>query len=262
MGNRINGGNLQQEISELIKKLFQKHNQKVVVLIDKYDKPILDNIKRREIAAEIREGLKNFYSVLKDADLYLKFVFITGVSKFSKVSIFSGLNNLNDITLDDSYAAICGYTQEELEDVFKDRLEGIDLKEVRRWYNGYNFLGKPVYNPFDILLFLDKRKFRPYWFEYGTPTFLIKLLQENKYFIPDLERLEASEMIIGSFDIEYLEVETLLFQTGYLTIRDRMRMGSRENYILGYPNLEVRMSFTDYILHFYVKNVTQKEKTS
>ena len=113
-------------------------------LIDEYDKPILDNIEDRQTAITIREELKNFYSVLKDADPYLKFCFITGVSKFSKVSLFSGLNNLEDITLSPSYATICGYTQEELETVFADRLQGVDLAEVQRWYNGYNFLGEPL----------------------------------------------------------------------------------------------------------------------
>ncbi|WP_157627933.1 AAA family ATPase, partial [Thermodesulfatator autotrophicus] len=115
-----------------------------------------------------REELKNFYSVLKDADPYLKFVFITGVTKFSKVSLFSGLNNLEDITISPSFATICGYTQEEFERVFGDRLEGLDLDEVRHWYNGYSWLGEPVYNPFDILLFLREYEFRPYWFETGT----------------------------------------------------------------------------------------------
>jgi hypothetical protein len=169
-----------KRFEELIYKLYRQSGQKVVVLIDEYDKPILDNIERREVAAEIREALKNFYSVIKDADPYLKFCFITGVSKFSKVSIFSGLNNLEDITLSESFAILCGYTQEELEAVFADRLKGVDLDEVRRWYNGYNFLGEPVYNPFDILLFLKEKRFRFYWFETGTPTFLTKLMRHKQ----------------------------------------------------------------------------------
>ena len=251
---------IKDRFNEAIVKISEGLKQRVVVLIDEYDKPILDNIERRDVAQEIRDELKNFYSVLKDADPYLKFVFITGVTKFSKVSIFSGLNNLNDITLDESYAAICGYTQEELELVFKERLEGISLEEVKMWYNGYSWGNGTLYNPFDILLFLDKKRFRPYWFETGTPTFLIRLLQERRYFIPDLEHLEASERIIGSFDIDYLDVETLLFQTGYLTIKDMIKIGDRENYLLGYPNLEVRMSLTDYILDFYVRNASTKEK--
>ncbi|NPA49074.1 MAG: AAA family ATPase, partial [Thermodesulfobacteria bacterium] len=164
---------------ELIIRTAEKYRQKVVVLVDEYDKPILDRIENKEIALKIREKLKNFYSVLKDADPYLKFVFITGVTKFSKVSLFSGLNNLKDITIHPEYATICGYTQSEFEHVFADRLKGLDLEEVKRWYNGYSWLGEPVYNPFDILLFLDFREFRPFWFETGTPTFLIKLLIEK-----------------------------------------------------------------------------------
>ncbi|NPA49884.1 MAG: AAA family ATPase, partial [Thermodesulfobacteria bacterium] len=177
-----------KRFEELILRLNQKCGQKVVILVDEYDKPILDNIERREVAVEMREALKNFYSVLKDADPYLKSCFLTGVTK---VSLFSGLNNLKDITIHPGYATICGYTQSEFERVFADRLEGLDLEEVKRWYNGYSWLGEPVYNPFDILLFLDLREFRPYWFETGTPTFLIKLLVEKKYFIPELEDLEV-----------------------------------------------------------------------
>ncbi|WP_157627924.1 ATP-binding protein, partial [Thermodesulfatator autotrophicus] len=189
---------------EAIQKVVEKTGQKAVVLIDEYDKPILDNIERPEVAIEIRENLKNFYSVLKDADPYLKFCFITGVTKFSKVSLFSGLNNLKDITIHPEYATICGYTQEEFKKVFADRLTGLDLEEVRLWYNGYSWLGEPVYNPFDILLFLDLREFRPFWFETGTPTFLIKLLIEKKYFIPELENLEVGEELIEAFDINYI----------------------------------------------------------
>ncbi len=251
---------LKGKFKELIEILADKFNQKVVVLIDEYDKPILDNLEKREVAIEIREALKNFYSILKDADPYLKFCFITGVSKFSKVSLFSGLNNLKDITLHPAYATICGYTQEELERIFADRLEGLDLSEIRHWYNGYNFLGEPVYNPFDILLFLDSGLFRPYWFETGTPSFLIKLLLEKRFLIPCLEDLEAGETILSSFDVDYIEPEPLLFQTGYLTIKEVKRLGPRTFYRLGYPNLEVKMSFTDYLLNWYTHVPAEKER--
>ncbi|WP_297889909.1 AAA family ATPase, partial [Sulfurihydrogenibium sp.] len=184
---------LSLKFKELIEKLSEKYNQKVVVLVDEYDKPILDRIEEPDIAKENREVLKDFYSVLKDADPYLHLVFLTGVSRFSKVSIFSGLNQLNDITLDREFATICGYTQTELETVFEDRIKDFDKEEVKRWYNGYNWLGEPVYNPFDILLLFDKKEFRPYWFETGTPTFLIKMFQKNQYYLPDLENLEVGE---------------------------------------------------------------------
>ncbi len=252
--------NIKDRFLELIKKLYKRYGQKVVVLIDEYDKPILDNIDRKELAIEIREALKNFYSVIKDADPYLKFCFITGVSKFSKVSLFSGLNNLEDISLSESYATICGYTQEEFERVFSERLEGLDLEKVRVWYNGYNFLGEPVYNPFDILLYLKLRDFRPFWFETGTPTFLIKLLVENRYLIPSLESIEATEKILSSFDVDYIEPETLLFQTGYLTIKKRERLGTATIYTLGYPNLEVKSSFADCLLDYLCRARGRKEK--
>ncbi|WP_459936171.1 ATP-binding protein [Desulfonatronum parangueonense] len=238
----------QGRFAELIQTLHDKYNQKVVVLVDEYDKPILDNIEKPEMAAAIRDELKNYYSVIKDADPYLRFVFITGVSKFSKVSLFSGLNNLKDITIDERYSAICGYTQDELESVFADRLHGVDLEQVRLWYNGYNWLGEEVYNPFDILLYLDSREFRPYWFETGTPTFLVKLLQEGKYNIPALEELTASEKLLGSFDVERIDVETLLFQTGYLSIKTVRQVAGTRRFTLGYPNLEVKQSLTDALL--------------
>jgi len=244
---------------ELIEILVEKYNQKVVVLIDEYDKPILDNINRPEVAVEIREELKNFYSVLKDADPYLKFCFLTGVTKFSKVSIFSGLNNLKDITIHPDYATICGYTQEEFEIVFSDRLEGVDLEEVRLWYNGYSWLGEPVYNPFDILLFLDTKEFRPYWFETGTPTFLIKLLTERKFFIPELEHLEVGEELIESFEIESIKPETILFQTGYLTIEKlEYVLGKKRIYKLRYPNLEVKSAFSEHLLNYFVEDIRAK----
>uniref|UniRef100_UPI0003B441E0 AAA family ATPase n=1 Tax=Thermodesulfatator atlanticus TaxID=501497 RepID=UPI0003B441E0 len=244
---------------ELIKKAAQKYGTKTVVLVDEYDKPILDRIDSIETAARIREKLKNFYSVLKDADPYLKFCFLTGVTKFSKVSIFSGLNNLEDITISPDYATICGYTQEEFEKTFVDRLEGIDLSEVRRWYNGYSWLGEPVYNPFDILLFLRNFEFRPYWFETGTPTFLIKLLLARKLNVAKLEKLEVGDELLESFDVDRIYPETVLFQTGYLTIKGTRRRGPLTKYILGFPNLEVRTSFNNFLLNTFSDLPTKEE---
>jgi len=247
------------KFKELIKKLAEKYNQKVVVLVDEYDKPILDNIENPEVAIEMRETLKNFYSVLKDADPYLKFVFLTGVSKFSKVSIFSGLNNLEDITINPKYGTICGYTQTELETVFADALERVDLKEVKLWYNGYNFLSEPVYNPFDILLFLKNKDFRAYWFETGTPSFLIKFLLKKQFHFPSLEHIEAGEEILESFDIDKLNPITLLFQTGYLTIDFVENLAPEYRlYHLRYPNLEVKTAFNRHLLDYFTEDVTKK----
>ncbi|MBT1247260.1 ATP-binding protein [Thermosipho sp. 1244] len=246
---------------ELIEKVYKKEKEKVVILVDEYDKPILDNIEEKEIAKEMRESLKNFYSVIKDADEYIKFVFITGVTKFSKVSIFSGLNNLNDITLDPRYASICGITQKELEEGFKELLEWVDKEEMKKWYNGYNFLGEKVYNPFDVLLFLDKKIYRPYWFETGTPTFLIKHLMKERYYLPEIENLRAGEEIIESFDIETMNITTLLFQAGYLTIKGYKDIFGKRTYYLTYPNIEVRTSFMDHILNYITKKPEKKAES-
>lgn len=245
---------LKGRFSELIEILAKRHGQNVVVLIDEYDKPILDNIENPETAAAVRDELKNLYSVIKDSDPYIKFAFITGVSKFSKVSLFSGLNNLNDITLVKRYSDICGYTQTELQTVFADRLDGIDLAEMRKWYNGYNWLGKEVYNPFDVLLYLDSGEFRNYWFETGTPGFLVELLRTGRYYIPGIQHLTAGEEIMGSFDVDHINAETLLFQTGYLTIEDLEQVGAFRRYRLRYPNLEVRASLNNAILTTLVED--------
>jgi len=235
---------------EIIETLHRKFSKPVVILIDEYDKPILDNIEKTETAIEMREALKNIYSVIKDADEYIKFVFITGVSKFSKVSLFSGLNNLKDITLDKRYTDICGYNQLELESVFAKPLVDVDTQKLKAWYNGYCFNGESVYNPFDVLNFLDTREYRNYWFESATPTFLLKLLEERKYFIPDLQNMEVSDSILGSFDVDAIMLEALLFQTGYLTIKKTDIVGDNILYRLNYPNLEVRKSLNDYILKY------------
>lgn len=251
---------LERKLIELIEKLFEKHKEKVVVLVDEYDKPILDRIEDKEEAIKIREVLKNFYSVLKPLDVYLKFVFLTGVSKFSKVSLFSGLNQLNDITIDERYSSICGYTQEELEEVFAEELKGEDLEAIRCWYNGYSWLGESVYNPFDILLYLQKKKFHPYWFETGTPNFLIKLLVQKRFYMPNLTELVASENLIGSFDVDAIEPENLLFQTGYLTIKRYKQSNRGLRYYLGYPNKEVQISLNDYMAAYLTQVGAENER--
>ena len=247
-------------LEELIMKLNKKYNSQVVVLIDEYDKPILDAIDKEVVAIENREKLKNLYGVLKPLDAYLKFVFITGVSKFSKVSLFSGLNQLNDITLDEKYSTICGYTQSEFEKVFEERLTDIDFEKIRCWDDGYSWLGESVYNPFDILLYLDKLEFRPYWFETGTPTFLIKLMDERKYYLPRLAKLRVGEELIGSFDVDRINPENLLFQTGYLTIVDKEAELGTIVYTLSFPNKEVEISFNNSLLNYLVQDYYKKEE--
>ena len=237
-----------ERFRSLIRHLAEKTGQRVVVLVDEYDKPILDRIEDKTKALEIREVLKDFYSVIKDSDAYIRFAFLTGVSKFSKVSLFSGLNNLQDITLDARYSAICGYTDADLDRVFAPELPGLDRAEIRQWYNGYNWLGEAVYNPFDLLLLFDRRQFRPWWFETGTPTFLVKLLAQRGFFTPNLQALRVAEALLSAFDVEAISTEALLFQTGYLTIAHTRQLPGRLELQLRYPNLEVQASLNESLL--------------
>ncbi|MCP5510238.1 MAG: ATP-binding protein [Leptospiraceae bacterium] len=239
---------LSEMFKDLIQSLESKYSEKVVILIDEYDKPILDNITETETARLMRDELCNLYSVIKGSDAHLKFVFITGVSKFSKVNLYSGLNNLQDITLDERFATICGYTEKDLQ-IFEDHMEGVDREELKLWYNGYNFLGDKVYNPFDILLYLDRKDFKNYWCETGNPTFLIDLIKKNQYNVIGIEQVRITEEQMGSFDVDSIELEVLLFQTGYLTIVKRERIVEEIYYTLKYPNLEVKKNLTAVILY-------------
>jgi hypothetical protein len=235
-------------LADLLRQAHRSTGQRAVVLIDEYDKPILDNITDTTAATAMREGLKNLYSVLKDADAHLKFVFLTGVSKFSKVSLFSGLNNLQDITLTPEYSALCGYTDADVDTVFAPELPGLDREHLRNWYNGYNWLGTSVYNPFDLLLLFRNRKFKPYWFETGTPTFLIQLLAERQFFTPNLSQVVAHEKLLSTFDVDNIPVEALMFQAGYLTIDSVWEIPGQMELTLKYPNLEVQASLNDSLL--------------
>lgn len=243
---------LGRRLQDLIQNLQAHTGQKVVVLIDEYDKPILDNLLVPDLAREMRDSLRDLYSVLKEQDAYLKFVLITGVSKFSKVNLFSGFNNLNDITLDVAYSAICGYTDADVDTVFAPELPGLDRQEIRAWYNGYNWRGTAVYNPFDVLLLFQKREFRAYWFETGTPTFLVDFLARHQWFTPHLMRREVNETILSSFDVDKIAPEALLWQTGYLTIHSVTEpLRGHRFYMLGYPNLEVEMALNEALLSAY-----------
>ncbi|MFY0992466.1 ATP-binding protein [Halomonas sp. C05BenzN] len=254
------------EFEELIQQAHARHGQRVVVLIDEYDKPLLDNITDVGRARTLRDGLRNLYSVLKDADPHLCFCLLTGVSKFSKVSLFSGLNNLNDVTLDAPYATICGYTDEDLDTVFAPELPGLDRAEIRRWYNGYRWGGQDVtavYNPFDVLLLLQKRQFGPYWFESATPTFLVDLLRQRGLYTPRLEQWETEPELLSRFDVDEIATEGLLFQSGYLTIKQAEEpMTGYRLYTLGFPNQEVETSLNQALLpSLGVDNAPRHRKT-
>ncbi len=241
---------LQGRFGELIRVAHAQTGQRVVVLVDEYDKPILDNITeyRSDAAREMRDGLRDLYSVIKDSDAHIKFAMLTGVSKFSKVSLFSGLNNLKDITLDARYSAICGYTDADIDTVFAPELFDLDREQIRHWYNGYNWLGTSVYNPFDALLLFDTRQFRAHWFETGTPDFLVALLMQRHTFTPDLERVMALETLLSSFDVDFIPTEALLFQAGYLTIDSERRLPGMTQFTLRFPNMEVRSALNGAML--------------
>ena len=247
-------------LKELIERAHEKYGRKVVVLVDEYDKLIVDNLDQPEVAKQGREVLKDIYTAIKDSDEFIHFAFLTGVSRFSKVSVFSGLNNLEDISLAPAYATICGYTEHDLDTTFAAHLEGMDREKIRLWYNGYNFLGEAVYNPFDILLFIkNDGRFKNYWFATGTPTFLIKLIQEHNYYIPRLDNLQVSEALIDSYDIERVQLEPILFQAGYLTIRKAEEM-PRGGYMftLDFPNREVLLAFSDMVIDYLTNHRTQR----
>ncbi len=243
--------------AELLERAHAATGQRVVVLVDEYDKPILDHLTDPATARTMRDGLRNLYSVIKDNDAHIRFVFLTGVSKFSKVSLFSGLNNLRDITVSADYSALCGYTETDVETVFASELPGLDRAEIRRWYNGYNWMGEAVYNPLDLLLLFQEREFRTWWFETGTPTFLVDQLTERGFYTPRLAGLRADEALLSAFDVDRLAPEALLWQTGYLTFTGSRRIGARLEYTLGYPNLEVEMALNDSLAKAFVSQPGQ-----
>jgi hypothetical protein len=247
---------------ELIQKLSKKHG-KVVLLIDEYDKPIIDYLEQLDIeqAKANRVVLRDFYSVLKSAGNLLELVFITGISKFSRVSIFSHLNNLNDITLSANYGTLTGYTEAELKHYFSDYLELVAKKlslsqealldNMRVWYNGYSWDGvNHVFNPFGVLRFLDNQRFQNYWFSTGSPNFLIHQMRKHTRF--DVENAPANNLLLEKYDIENLELIPLLFQTGYLTVKSVDVMTG--DMVLDYPNKEVRESMYQFLIDDLAKN--------
>lgn len=267
LGIELQEAALGLKFQELLRHLSAEQG-KVVLLIDEYDKPLIDYLDQPERAREHQRIFKSFYSIIKDSDPYLEFLLITGVSKFSKFSIFSDLNNLQDITLHPKYATLTGYTQEELEDYFSDYLQEAAafnqlsketlLERVREWYNGYSWDGRHfVYNPFSVLSFCSALQFSNFWFSTGTPTVLIRLLKDREMY--DLAREEVSVLSFDSYDIDHLQVNPLLFQTGYLTIK-------KMNAALGvatldYPNREVRGAFYSYLIGAYRENYDQGQST-
>jgi len=254
---------VKDKFAELIKKIAKKTHQKVVILIDEYDKPIVNYIEDIKKAAKNREILRDFFGVLKYSDAFLRFVFLTGVSKFARVSIFSDLNNLRDITLSPQFATLLGYTQNELETYFAQHIQtlcfelGIKkaplLAQIKTWYNGYSWDAKhQLYNPFSILNLFAERRFSNYWFATGTPTMLIKLIKQRE--ATEFENKAVSEIVFDSYNLENMNVFALLFQTGYLTITHIAQKARTPQYILNYPNFEVKEAFITYLFESFTKN--------
>ncbi|KLO24184.1 ATPase AAA [Marinitoga sp. 1197] len=243
--------------NELIIKLGQK--EKVVILVDEYEKPILDNINNKEKAERYREILRDFYVTIKSKDEYIKFVFITGITKFTKTGVFSALNNLNDISLNSKYSQMLGYTQKELEKYFSNYIKETKkemniseeklLEEIKRYYNGFSFDGEHyVYNPFSVLKFFDEKRFKNYWFESGSPSFLYNYIKGKKIEYEELVKTTVNAMDFSTREIEDANANIFFAQAGYLTFKGIEKIGFEEEYILDYPNLEVKNSFSRLIL--------------
>ena len=239
----------------LVRTLHRETGQRVAVLVDEYDKPILEALGTPEVARANRDLLRGVFGNIKTCDAHIRFSFLTGVSKFSKVSLFSDLNNLTDISLEPAFSSICGYTEADLDEVFAPELPGLDRNAIREWYNGYHWLGEEkVYNPFDVLLLFRKRKFGAYWFESGTPAFLMETLFKRRVSTVSLGETVGTGELLSAFDVDHIGTEALLFQTGYLTIESEEELGGLPLYRLGYPNREVRQSLNEYLLRYLVRD--------
>ena len=261
-GISLKAGGYKEKFRELISKLSAE--SKVVLLIDEYDKPITDLLENEQKLEDHVATLRDFYSVLKSSEgEQLFFTLITGVSKYGKLSIFSELNNLLDVTLDPRFATLCGYTQAELEQYFDEYLERLAekyrktkpelLEQISFWYDGYSWDGiQRVYVPFSTLIFLEQQRFANHWFSTATPTFLIKLLRKSQIPAPQLADLGANDALLESADVNNISVLSLLFQTGYLTIKAVHESFQGTTYDLGYPNYEVAQSFQQYLLADYL----------
>ena len=238
-----------ERLADLIRQLHRKAGRGVAVLVDEYDKPILDALGEPKLARANREYLRNLYAVIKASDEHVRFCFLTGVSRFSKASLFSGLNSLEDITLQPRYSSICGYRERDLDEVFGAWLEGLDRVRIREWYSGYGWGGEErVYNPFDVLLHLRNRVFSNWWFETGSPKLLVDLLIDQGVLWHRLDGKLTSDALLSKFDVGDIAPEALLFQTGYLTILGREESYGDIRYRLGFPNREVRQSLNRSLL--------------
>lgn len=254
----------------LIKATFRKAGKPVVVLIDEYDKPMLDSLQNESLNSELKGELRGFYSTLKECDAYIRYAMLTGVTKFGKVSVFSGLNNLNDISMMPEYNDICGITQEEFLHYFKPSIrifaerneisEEEVVKGFKEYYDGYHFArkGADMYNPFSTLLAFAHNDFGSYWFSTGSSSYLVDLIKRSQFILQDLEGTQRTASALGDITDTSEDIVPLLYQAGYLTIKDydqRFRM-----YTLGFPNREVSEGFWDCLGRYFFlrgRNITE-----
>lgn len=260
-GTRESEATLALRFKGVIARAAEKEGCGVVILIDEYDKPILQTLRDPELQAEHRAQLKAFYSVLKTQDRYIKFAFLTGVTKFGKVSVFSDLNNLMDISMDHRYISICGMTEKELLTNFKEGInelaeangdtEEATIAKLKARYDGYHFEENTIgiYNPFSVLNTLSRLRYKDYWFETGTPTFLVDLLKMHNYRLPDMTKERVSDDVINSVDSLSTNPIPVIYQSGYLTIKDYNERFKK--YLLGFPNKEVEEGFLNFLLPLY-----------
>jgi hypothetical protein len=261
-GRNVNEVTLSQRFEGIIKRIFQKEGNPVVILVDEYDKPLLQAIGNDELQSAYRNTLKAFYGTLKSQDRYIRFAFLIGVTKFGKVSVFSDLNNLTDISMDARYQTICGITEEEMHAYFEEGIRYVaennemtveeTCAKLKRRYDGYHFHQRSVgvYNPFSLLNTFAKGEFGSYWFETGTPTFLVQLLQRDKFYLPDLTQQQVTSDMLNTIDTINDNPIPIIYQSGYLTIKDYDK--EFQIYTLGFPNEEVEEGFTNYLMPFYM----------
>lgn len=246
--------------ASVIEKAYKKTGLPVVILVDEYDKPLLQAIDNDDLQDAYRATLKAFYSVLKSQDRYIRFALLTGVTKFGKVSVFYDLNNLNDISMDARYQTICGITEEEMRAYFEEGIRYVadnneltveeTCAKLKRRYDGYHFHQRSVgvYNPFSLLNTFSKGEFGSYWFETGTPTFLVRLLQRDKFYLPDLTQQQMTSDMLNSIDSINDNPIPIIYQSGYLTIKGYDK--EFQIYTLGFPNEEVEEEFTSYLMRY------------
>jgi hypothetical protein len=261
-GRNINEVTLSQRFEGIIKRIAIKEGMPVVILVDEYDKPMLQAISNKELQTAYRNTLKAFYGALKSQDKYIRFAFLTGVTKFGKVSVFSDLNNLTDISMDARYQTICGITEKEMHEYFEEGIKFVaenneltieeTCEKLRKRYDGYHFHQKSegIYNPFSLLNTFAKGEFGSYWFETGTPTFLVQLLQRDKFYLPDLTEQQVTADFLNSIDSIDESPIPIIYQSGYLTIKEYDK--EFQIYTLGFPNEEVEEGFTNFLMPYYM----------